>query len=399
MRKKINQYREVVGDEFIDRLKEKASAFSEKNTVHINSTYYGGGVAEILTSLVPLMNDLGIETGWRLLKGSPGFFTTTKRFHNALQGEKIAISDYEKKIYVDENELNSVFTHIGGHDLVVVHDPQPLPLISFYNKKGLWIWRCHEDLSNPNKEIWNYLKQFVAKYDAMVVSAEKYRREVPIPQHIIAPSIDPLTDKNMDIKAGEVENYLKKFGVELDKPIISQVSRFDKWKDPLGVIEAFEIIRKEVDCKLVLLGSFATDDPEGEGIFNNIEAKKGEDGDIIVINYSDNKLVNCLQRASSVAIQKSLMEGFGLTVSEALWKGTPVVATNVGGIPLQIRHGKDGYLVNNIRECAERTIELLKDPKLAKQMGESGRDHIRRNFLITRHLEDYLDLFASLRRG
>ena len=393
----LNDYNSIVGEELVRKIREEAVPLENKHIEHVNSTYYGGGVEEILSSLVLLMNDVGIKTGWRLMKGHPDFFNITKRFHNALQGSSIKLSDDKKRIYVEENKTNSIFMHISFCDCVIIHDPQPLPLIDYYEKKQPWIWRCHIDLSNPNIELWNYLKQFILKYNSVIVSIEKYKKEdLPLPHNIIAPSIDPLTTKNKYIPDSVIKKYLSRFGVDLDKPIVSQISRFDKWKDPLGVVRAFEIIKKEVDCKLILLGSMATDDPEGPKIYDKLMQKVKDNKDIIVINFADDFLVNCLQRASDVVIQKSIKEGFGLTVTEALWKGIPVVAGNVGGIPLQVLDEKNGYLVNNIKECADRTVKLLKNPKLREEMGKFGIEHVKKNFLITRHLRDYIRVLKGM---
>jgi len=392
----LNDYKGITGEKEVQKIYEESSPLENKHVEHINSTFYGGGVAEILSSLVLLMNDVGITTGWRLLKGHPDFFNATKRFHNALQGSSIVLGENTKKIYLETNETNSIFMHIGLADAIIVHDPHPLPLINFYEKKQPWIWRCHIDLSNPNPGLWEYLKQFILKYDSAIVSIEKYKKQdLTLPHYIIPPSIDPLTNKNKLIPDYVVKKYISKFGIDSDKPIISQISRFDKWKDPLGVIKAFEIIQKEVDCKLVLLGSMATDDPEGHIIFENLLKKVKGNPNIHLINHADDFLVNCLQRASDIVIQKSIKEGFGLTVTEALWKGEPVVAGNVGGIPLQLIDGKNGYLVNSIRECADRTVNLLKNPKLREEMGKFGVEHVRRNFLITRHLMDYIRLLKD----
>ena len=389
----LNDYKSIIGEELVTKIYEEATPLASKHIEHINSTFYGGGVAEILSSLVLLMNDVGITTGWRLLKGHPDFFNVTKKFHNALQGGSLALTDEGKAVYLDTNRTNSIFMHIEFSDLIVIHDPQPLPLIGFYAKKQPWVWRCHIDLSAPNPALWNYLKQFIVKYNSVIVSMDKYRQpDLKMPHSIIAPSIDPLTVKNKEIPDSVVTSYLSKFGVDRAKPIISQVSRFDIWKDPLGVVESFEKIKEEVDCKLVLLGSMATDDPEGPAIFEQLMQKVKDGRDIIVINHADDVLVNCLQRASDVVIQKSLKEGFGLTVTEALWKGVPVVAGNVGGIPLQVKDGETGFLVNNPAECAERAIKLLKEPKLRQKMGEKAREHVKQNFLITRHLNDYIQL-------
>jgi len=397
MRLSLNDYKDIIGEESIENIYQEATSLSDKHVEHVNSTFYGGGVAEILNSLTLLMNDVGIKTGWRLLKGNPDFFNVTKKFHNSLQGEDIVLSENKKRVYLETNEVNSIIMHIKSADCIIIHDPQPLPLINFYKKTQSWIWRCHIDLSEPNKVLWDYLKQFIVKYDSVIVSMEKYRKDdLDKPHEIIAPSIDPLTTKNKFISDPDVKSYLSRFNIELDKPIISQISRFDKWKDPLGVINAFKIVKKEIDCKLVLLGSMASDDPEGDTIYNNIMELVKSDKDIIVINFADDYLVNCLQRASDVVIQKSLKEGFGLTVTEALWKGTPVVAGNVGGIPLQVIDGKNGYLVNNVEECADRVVKLLKNKKLREEMGKLGIEHVKNNFLITRHLMDYIRLLKGM---
>jgi trehalose synthase len=393
----LKDYKNVVGEELVKKIYEEAAPLEKKHIEHVNSTFYGGGVAEILNSLALLMNDVGIRTGWRLLKGHSDFFNVTKKFHNALQGANIILSDDKKKIYLETNEVNSVIMHIDFADCVIIHDPQPLPLINFYKKKQPWIWRCHVDLSDPNSELWAYLKKFIEKYDSVIVSMEQYKKQdIQKPYNIIPPSIDPLTAKNKPIPDAVIKKYLSKSGVDLDKPIISQISRFDKFKDPIGVVKSFEIIKKQVDCKLVLIGSMASDDPEGDTIYNKLMEKVKGNKDIILINYTDDFLVNCLQRASDVVIQKSLKEGFGLTVTEALWKGAPVVAGNVGGIPLQVIDGKNGYLVNNIKECADRTIKLLKDYKLREEMGKFGIEHVKKNFLITRHLLDYIRLLKHM---
>tara|TARA_Y100000310_G_scaffold47186_1_gene43806 strand:+ start:32467 stop:33804 length:1338 start_codon:yes stop_codon:yes gene_type:complete len=393
----LNDYKDVVGEELVGKIHQEAESLVDKHVEHINSTFYGGGVAEILNSLTLLMNDVGIKTGWRLLKGSQDFFNVTKKFHNALQSADIELSDTKKRIYMETNETNSIIMHIDSADCIIIHDPQPLPLINFYKKNQSWIWRCHIDLSNPNQTLWNYLKQFIEKYDSSIFSREEYtKKDLHIPHNIIPPSIDPLTTKNKFIPESVCKTYLSRFGVDLDKPIISQVSRFDVWKDPLGVIKAFEIIKKQVDCKLVLLGSMASDDPEGEEIYNKLMEKVKDNPDIVIINFSDDFLVNCLQRTSDVVIQKSLKEGFGLTVTEALWKGTPVIGGNVGGIPLQVLDGKNGFLVNDVNECADRTIKLLKDPKLREDMGKAGIEHVKNNFLITRHMMDYIMLLKGM---
>ena len=392
---RINDYKQIVGAGAIDDLKRAAEPLIGKHIVHINSTHNGGGVAEMLNSLLPLFNDLGVSSGWRVLKGNRDFFTITKSLHNALQGAKIQFSDHEKRMYEQVNRVYATYTHIDRHDCVVIHDPQPLALIGSYRKTQPWIWRCHIDISRPDHKAWQYLSRFAKRYDRIIVSSESFRRDLGIPHEVVAPSIDPLSEKNRMMSTREVNRELKKFGIPQDKPIISQVSRFDRWKDPLGVIAAFRIVREKHDCRLVLLGSSASDDPEGISLYEQVlDAARG-DPDIHVINFESDLLVNALQRASSVVVQKSLREGFGLTVSEALWKGTPVVAGDAGGIGLQIAHGRTGYLITTTEECADSILRLLTRPAVAKRMGERGYEHVKRNFLITRHLKEYLHVFKN----
>jgi len=400
MRRCLEDYRGIVGDEVISSIYRKARRLYGRHILHISSTYQGGGVAEILNSLVTLMNDVGIETGWRILHGNPDFFTITKKFHNALQGEPLRLTQIKKQLYLENNENFSRFTHID-HDCVIVHDPQPLPLIKFYPKRQPWVWRCHIDLSKPGDDLFDYLKTFVLRYDIVILSNEDYRRQdLPVEQRIIHPSIDPLSPKNKDISANLISAHLKKFGVKGDKPLITQISRFDKWKDPEGVIKVFKRVREKVDCRLVMCGSMATDDPESLRIYTKVHRSAKsllEKGEIVFITSENQILVNALQRVSSVIIQKSLREGFGLTVTEALWKGTPVVASNVGGIPLQIVDGESGFLLDpqDLDGFADRIVAILQDANLAKELGQKGREWVRKNFLITRHLMDYLDLLNN----
>jgi trehalose synthase len=397
----LDDYSEIVGDEVLSSIYRKARRLSGKHILHINATYQGGGVAEILGSLVVLMNDLGIDVGWRILFGTPDFFAITKKFHNALQGGPINLTEIKKHLYIRANEDFSVFTHID-HDCVIIHDPQPLPLIKYYTKKQPWIWRCHVDLSVSNSALWDFLKKFILRYDVVIMSSEKYRREdLPVEQRIIHPAIDPLTPKNMEISEVFISKYLKKFGIPRDKPLITQISRFDRWKDPEGVIQVFKLVKKKVDCRLVLCGSMAADDPEGWTIYEKVEQKAKdliENKDVILITSENSILVNALQRVSAVIIQKSTREGFGLTVTEALWKGTPVVSSNIGGIPLQIKDGENGFLVEvgDKQSFADRIAQLLKNPDQAEQMGKKGKEMVRKNFLITRLLADYLDLLNDL---
>ncbi len=400
MKRSLEDYRTIVGDTIISSIYRKARTLYGKHILHINSTYQGGGVAEMLQTLVPLMNDIGIDAGWRILHGNPDFFTVTKKFHNALQGERLNFTKMKRKLYAETNENFSIYTHIN-HDCVIVHDPQPLPLIKFYKKQQPWIWRCHIDLSNPDHDLWDFMKNFLLRYDTVIVSNKLYlRSDLPTDHRIIPPAIDPLSPKNIEIIDGIIPRTLKKFGVPTDKPLITQISRFDKWKDPLGVLEVFALVKEKVDSRLILCGSMAMDDPEGLKIYEKVKEKAKpfiKKGDVILITVENNLLVNILQRVSDVIIQKSVREGFGLTVTEALWKRKPVVASNIGGIPLQIEDGKNGFLLDpdDIKGFAEKIIEILKHPTLGKELGKKGREIVKEKFLITRLLSDYLDLLKT----
>jgi trehalose synthase len=398
----LSSYAKIVGKQQIDEIQAEAKKLSGKHITCVNSTYQGGGVAEILNSLVPLFDQVGVDFGWRILHGTPDFFTITKKFHNALQGDSINLSQRKKDIYFETNRRFSTFTHLETHDLVIIHDPQPLPLISFYKKTQPWIFRCHIDISNPNKEVWEYLKGFIQKYDHFVVSLPEYKKDdLNMPQTIIHPAIDPVTAKNKPVSETKITKYLEKFGIDRKKPIISQVSRFDPWKDPIGVVKVFERVRKTTDCQLVLLGQFATDDPEGHKILLSLQKKVDKSpfkNDIKLVVVDNAFLVNCLQRASSVVIQKSLKEGFGLTVAEALYKGTPVVASKVGGIPLQVLDGVNGFLhsPHDIKGFSDSVIKLLKDEELCDTLGKTGKEHVKKNFLITRLMLDWLHLMNKV---
>jgi trehalose synthase len=398
----LSSYSKIVGKPEIDKIYVEAEKLSGKHITCVNSTYQGGGVAEILNSLVPLFDQVGVDFGWRILHGTPDFFTITKKFHNGLQGSKINLSQRKKEIYCETNRRFSTFTHLEYHDLVIIHDPQPLPLISFYKKTQPWIFRCHIDISNPNKEVWDYLKGFIQKYDHFAVSLPEYKKDdLNIPQSVIHPAIDPVTAKNKPVSETKISEYLAKFGIDRKKPIISQVSRFDPWKDPIGVVKIFERVRKKMDCQLVLLGQFATDDPEGHKTLLSIQKKVDKSpfkNDIKLLVVDNAFLVNCLQRASLVVVQKSLKEGFGLTVSEALYKGTPVVASKVGGIPLQVIDGENGFLhsPHDLKGFSDSIIKLLKDDELRATMGKAGKEHVTRNFLITRLMLDWLYLMNKV---
>lgn len=389
---RIEDYEKFVGAETIERVEKKAKRLRNTHVAHVNSTYYGGGVAEMLSSLTLLMNSVGIMTGWRVIQGSPDFFSVTKKMHNALQGGTIKLSERKMNIYEDVIFENAIRNHLS-HDLVLIHDPQPLPMIMHYKKRGPWIWRCHVDLSQPYKHLWNYLRTFVKQYDAVILSIEEYRQKVPVPQLFFMPAIDPFSIKNRELTEKEIDERLNRYNIPTDLPLVVQISRFDRWKDPQGVIEAFRIARKKVDSTLILLGDVATDDPEGEDIYKSLLDCREER--IIILSRQDTALVNALQRRAAVVLQKSIREGFGLTVAEAMWKGTPVIGGSVGGIKYQIEDGVNGFLVSSIEEAAHRIIQILSDKKLRIRLGTNARSTVKKNFLMIRLLEQYIDLFNS----
>lgn len=397
MKKRLVDYREFVDESKIAEIYRKGSKLSKYHILHINTTYYGGGVAEILRNLTVLLNEIGVDVGWRPMIGSYDYFGVTKEFHNALQGDEMDLTEVKKNIYEDRSEEFASITHVD-HDLIVIHDPQPLPLIKFYSKHQPWIWRCHIDLSNPNEEVWDYLKSFALAYDQSVYQMDEFAaRGFSSDYEIIQPSIDPRSMKNSDIDEDQIEDSLQRVGIDPSRPIISQVSRFDKWKDPVGVLEVYKRIREEMDCQLVLVGSMATDDPEGQKVFEEVRREANGMEDVTLAVDAHDVLVNAVQRKSDVVIQKSLKEGFGLTVSEALWKETPVVGSDIGGIPSQIIDGENGYLVDpkDFDEVAKRVMDVLSDESLQDEMGRNGRERVRKKFLITRHLEDWLDLWID----
>lgn len=386
----VEHYERYIGRETVERLKHKAESLQNLHITNINSTYYGGGVSVLLSSLTILLNSLGIRTGWRLIQGSPDFFGVTKKMHNALQGGDFTLSERKKTVYESIIEENALRNHLD-HDFVIIHDPQPLFMMQYYRKRGPWIWRCHIDLSNPAKELWNYFKPVVEKYDAVILSSEKYKQTLNTPQKIFMPAIDPFSTKNRELSDIEVAERLKRYDIPTDLPLIVQVSRFDRWKDPEGVIDAFERIRRQVPATLVLLGNVATDDPEGADVYQNLLNRRDER--IRILSHEDTALVNALQRSAAVVFQKSIREGFGLTVAEAMWKGRPVIGGDVGGIRHQIENDVNGYLVGSVEEAADRAVMLLKDKVKAEQVGQNARESVSKDFLMTRLLEQYLDLF------
>lgn len=398
---RLEDFRHIVPDERLAEIYARAKGLYGKHIVHVNATYQGGGVAEILYSLVQLMNDVGINAGWRILHGSQEFFEITKSFHNALQGAKLNLSEKKKRTYLQVNDNFSRFTHLD-HDCVIVHDPQPLSLIRAYRKLQPWIWRCHIDLTNPHDELWDFLKGFMLKYDQVVMSSEKYFKEdLPIDQRLMFPAINPLSQKNMDISEKTMLEHIKRAGIPTDKPVITQVSRLDPWKDPEGVIDVYKMVKEKVDCRLVFCYNVASDDPEGLQMYRKVQRKANKlinTQDIIFVVGNNETLVNSIQRFSKVIIQKSIREGFCLCVTEALWKGTPVVASNVGGIPYQIDDGQGGFLVEpqDNEGFAERIIHILQNPDEAQAIGEKAKEKVRKEFLITRLLSDYLDMLSSI---
>jgi trehalose synthase len=390
----IEDYEPLVGAEVIQRIRDKAAKFKGLHVANFNSTYYGGGVAEMLSSLTLLMNSLGLRTEWRVIQGTADFFSITKKMHNALQGGKIDLSSIKKEIFEQVIYENSVRNFLE-HDFIIVHDPQPLPLIEHYEKKCSWTWRCHLDLSQPDTETWKYLRRWIDNYDAVILSCKEFAQEMKPPQRVMMPAIDPFTIKNRQLSDREINERLARYEIPTDLPLVVQVSRFDPWKDPKGVVEAFKLARKQIDARLVLLGNFATDDPEGEEIFHSLCACRDE-RIVILTSGDDTALVNALQTRAAVVLQKSLREGFGLTVAEAMWKGTPVIGGNVGGIRYQIEDRVNGFLVSSVDETAERMVEVINDKELRNEMGRQARETVRKNFLLTRYLEQYLDLFGEL---
>ncbi|MDG6224450.1 MAG: glycosyltransferase [Candidatus Thermoplasmatota archaeon] len=398
---RLDDYMDIVDDRTIAEIYQKAMPLIGTDLVHINSTYYGGGVAEILKALVPLMNDVGLDAGWRVLHGYPEFFGITKSFHNALQGEAdIDLSPVTTTIYSETNKEFSIYTHLN-HDFVIIHDPQPLPLIKYNRKKQPWFWRCHIDLSNPHDGLWRMLRRYIIRYDEVIVSNDSYKNpDLPISQTIIFPAIDPLSPKNIDLTDDEVDSEMDRMGIGMDKPIVTQISRFDKWKDPLGVIDIYLKVKQRVDCRLILCGSMASDDPEGYRIYDAVKEKAAqhiERGDISIIVNEKATAVNALQRRSDVVLQKSLKEGFGLTATEAMWKGTPVIASKVGGLSIQIEDGENGCLLapHDMDGFVDRTVKLLRDDEIRSRMGEKARETVRKRFLIPRLLLDYLNLLGK----
>ena len=399
MNASLDDYRSVVGSEVVDELLRLAERVSHRRLQHVNSTAVGGGVAEILTRVVPLFRELGIETSWDVIKGNDAFFAVTKAFHNALHGSQETITPEMFEVYRETTRMNLYDLGYAG-DFVVVHDPQPAGLIARKRDVGgHWLWRCHIDVSAPDPAVWEFLKPFVEQYDASVFSMPEFSQELSIPQFMVAPSIDPLSDKNRNIPHGQVTSVLEKYGLDPERPIITQISRFDRLKDPLGVIQSYRLVKRRYSsCQLVLAGGGATDDPEGEQVLQEVRDAAADDPDIHILllpPFSDLE-INALVRGSTIIMQKSLKEGFGLTVTEALWKRRPVIGGSVGGIKLQLLNGVTGFLVHSPEGAANRAVELLGDESLRQTIATNGHEHVRENFLTTRNVRDYLLMMLAV---
>lgn len=393
----IEDYIPIVGEATVKELGLLADRLQGKAIQNINSTAVGGGVAEILLRMIPLLNQLGVSATWDVIKGDEKFFATTKKFHNGLHGVPVEVKADEYEHFLEVNRYNADQLQFG--DVVYIHDPQPIALVEKRGALGKnWVWRCHIDFSRPDPEIWDFLREFIVRYDGAVFSAPAFSQKLPIPQVLIAPSIDPLSDKNKELDEATIDNVFTRFGIDRSRPVVTQISRFDYLKDPIGVIKAYKLAKPHADMQLVLAGGGATDDPEGPIIMEQVrrEAEKDKDIFVLFLPPASDIEINALQRGSTVILQKSLKEGFGLTVSEALWKGKPTIAGAVGGIPLQIAHKYSGILTHSIEGTAQWIKQLIGAPEFARQLGINGREHIRNNFLITRHIKDYMLLFLSL---
>ncbi|HEV2906026.1 MAG TPA: glycosyltransferase [Actinomycetota bacterium] len=402
--KRVEDFRESAGDEAVDRLLETAQPFKGARMVHLSSTAFGGGVAELLASQIAILQDLGIEADWQLIDGSEEFFSVTKLVHNALQGAGVPWTEAMESTYLERLRTNAArFTESA--DFVFVHDPQPAALLTILEEEGRrdgkWVWRCHIDLSHPMEAVWGFFALHVNRYDAAVFTMDDFVRPgLQARVAVIPPSIDPLSPKNAWLEPEAVREILVSYGIDPDRPVVTQVSRFDPWKDPLGVIDAYRLAKEEVrDLQLVLVGSMAHDDPEGWHYLEQTEERRASDPDVHVLTNLQgvgDTAVNAFQRDSDVVIQKSIREGFGLTVSEAMWKEKPVIAGNAGGLRLQVEEGKTGYLVDSVEQCAERLLELLQNPGLRDKMGAAGKARVRDRFFTVREVTEYLELLSQL---
>jgi len=395
----LEEYREVAPKGTVEFLQRLAARLQGRRFLHVNSTRYGGGVAEILTRLVPIMTDLGIEAGWEVIEGNPEFLAVTKALLRALQGREQVITESMLRAYIACNNENAKKLPLEG-DLVMIHDPQPAAIIEHRPPNGKWAWRCHLDISQARRTTWNFLRRFVTKYDAAVFSLPKFAQRLPIQSFVVYPSIDPLSDKNREMERAEVNGVLDRLEIPRDKPILLQVSGFDPSKDPLGVINAYRLVKKHSDCRLILAGSASAGEPEGGGVLAEVRDAAARDPEIHVLELPPeaHTEINALQRAATIVLQKSTREEFGLTVAEAMWKGKPVIGSAAGGITVQIIPEVTGYVVHSVEGAAFRIRHLLRNRGIIGRLGVAGREHVRRNFLITRHLADYLTLLDSLTR-
>jgi trehalose synthase len=392
----IDQYYGIAPKGDLLLLHQLADRLRKKKFIHINSTREGGGVAEILQRMVPMMREMGIDTRWEVIRGDAAFFEMTKKVHNALQGQPEQITREMWDYHFEINRKNAAALDLEA-DAVLIHDPQPAPLIAF-RKNGLWIWRCHIDVSNPQKETWNSIRRYLERYNAAVFSVSMFAQPLSLDEFIVPPSIDPVSEKNRELTREEIQETADKFQIPRDRPVLLQFSRFDRFKDPIGVIKAYRMVKKFNDCVLVFVGSPASDDPEGAAVLQEVKEYAADDPDIRVLllpPFSDRD-INGLQRLATVILQKSLKEGFGLTVAEAMWKSKPVIGGAVGGIPLQIVHGLTGFLVHSVDGAAFRIRQFLTNPDMVRRMGERAHEYVRNNFLITRQVRDYLSLWYSL---
>jgi trehalose synthase len=391
-------YRDVVGPDIIEELTILASHVGDRSMKMVNSTAVGGGVAEMLRRIVPLLSELGVQVEWEVIKGDEPFFEITKAFHNALQGKEEVFSEKTFETYLRYNDMNEEAMRFD-QDLIVIHDPQPAAMVRRHeNRKNRWVWRCHIDLSHPNKQLWQFMAPMIERYDAAIFTSALFSPRLKIPQYRFYPAIDPLDDKNKDLTDGYVEEVFAKYRIPRDKPIVTQISRYDPWKDPVGVVKAFKMARKYVDCRLLLVGDKAADDPESDTILAQVKDEAEEHPDIHILLFSPSVAaeINAFQRGSDIVLQKSLREGFALTVSEALWKSRPVVGGAVGGIPVQIIDGHTGLLAHTVEGAGLAIRSLLNRPDFARELGENGRCRVKDEFLITKNLKRYLLLLLGL---
>src|SRR5580658_1037791 len=394
----LDEYAALLGEGEIDELRLLAKPLRGRSIEMINSTAVGGGVAEILNRLLPLGEELGLNMRWDVMTGGDDFYGVTKSFHNALHGAPYHADPKDFEIFLACNQRNLARLPLDA-EFMIIHDPQPAALIEGRKKNGNhWAWRCHIDLSHPNRQVWDFLEKYVARYDASMFSSPEFARELPIPQYLFYPAIDPLSEKNRDLEPSFVQSVLDRFQIDPQRRILTQISRFDRAKDPVGVIKAYRIVKRYYDCQLVLAGGGASDDPEGAAVLAEVHAEAGNDPDIRILELPANSPleINALQRASTIVIQKSLREGFGLTVAEALWKKKPVVASAVGGIPLQVIHKHTGMLAHSVEGTAYQIRFLLSNPALAQRLGEHGHEHVREHFLVTSNVKRYLTMFLNM---